>query len=165
VGRRRRAHQYLGDANDGGLKSDLPERGSVGSSSPDTGGFGWRPHGCFDHGFLGYNQCGWRGPRQMAAGGVDSSAMNVRNNEGRSRYELVGDGRVVGIADYVVRGDTLVFPHTEVDPELRGRGLGVMLVREALDDVRRSGRTIVPACWFVAEFIDAHPEYGDLVAA
>ena len=91
--------------------------------------------------------------------------MNVRNNEERSRYELVGDGRVVAIADYIVRGDTLVFPHTEVEPELRGRGLGAILVREALNDVRRSGRTIVPACWFVAEFIDAHPEYGDLVAA
>jgi len=23
----------------------------------------------------------------------------------------------------------------------------------------------VPACWFVAEFVDDHPEYRDLVAA
>jgi predicted GNAT family acetyltransferase len=90
--------------------------------------------------------------------------MIVRNNEARSRYELVSDGRVIAIAEYIVRGDTLVLPHTEVDAQLRGRELGALLVKQALDDVRRIGRTIVPACWFVAEFIDSHPEYGDLVA-
>jgi predicted GNAT family acetyltransferase len=30
--------------------------------------------------------------------------------------------------------------------------------------VRRTGSTILPACWFVAEFIESHPEYADLVA-
>jgi predicted GNAT family acetyltransferase len=91
--------------------------------------------------------------------------MDVRNNEARSRFELVQDERVVAVADYVVRGDVVVFPHTEVVPELRGRGLGERLVRAALDDVRRTGRTIVPACWFVAEFVERNPEYGDLLAA
>jgi predicted GNAT family acetyltransferase len=91
--------------------------------------------------------------------------MEVRNNVAGSRYELVEHGRVVGIADYVLRGETVVFPHTEIDPAMRGRGLGSVLVKGALDDVRRSGRTIAPLCWFVAEFVEAHPEYGDLVAA
>ena len=91
--------------------------------------------------------------------------MNVRNNEERSRYELVSGGRVVAIVDYIVRGDTLVFPHTEVEPQMRGRGLGAILIKETLDDVRRTGRTVVPACWFVADFIESHPEYDDLVAA
>jgi uncharacterized protein len=90
--------------------------------------------------------------------------MEVRNNEAESRYELVSDGHVVAVAEYVIQGDTLVFPHTEVDLALRGRGLGGILVKNALDDVRRSGRTVVPACWFVAQVIDRHPEYGDLVA-
>jgi predicted GNAT family acetyltransferase len=48
---------------------------------------------------------------------------------------------------------------------MRGRGLGSELVRAALDDVRRRGATVVPTCWYVAEFIDAHPEYGDLLAS
>jgi predicted GNAT family acetyltransferase len=91
--------------------------------------------------------------------------MNVRNNEEQSRYELVDHDRVVGIADYFLRGETVVLPHTEIDQELRGRGLGAILVRGALEDVRRSGRTVVPACWFVAEFIEAHPEYRDMLAA
>jgi hypothetical protein len=33
-----------------------------------------------------------------------------------------------------------------------------------LDSIRADGKTVVPRCWFVAEFIDLHPEYADLVA-
>jgi uncharacterized protein len=90
--------------------------------------------------------------------------VDVRDNSEHSRYELVDDGRVIGIAEYVDRGDHLVFPHTEIDPARRGRGLGAILVRRALDDVRRKGRKIVPACWFVAAFVDSNPDYADLVA-
>jgi predicted GNAT family acetyltransferase len=91
--------------------------------------------------------------------------METRNNEARSRYELVDEGRIVAIADYVVRGATVLFPHTEVDPSMRGKRLGATLVRAALDDVRRSGRKIEPQCWYVAQFVDDNPEYADLVAA
>ena len=90
--------------------------------------------------------------------------MDVRNNIELSRYELLKDDRVVGVADYYPRDGVLVFPHTEILPELRGRGLGAILVRGALEDVRRNGGRIVPACWFVAEFVEANPEFGDLVA-
>jgi uncharacterized protein len=47
---------------------------------------------------------------------------------------------------------------------MRGKGLGAELVRHALDDVRGSGGKVVADCWYVAEFIAEHPEYGDLVA-
>ena len=88
----------------------------------------------------------------------------VRRNPERSRYELLVDGEVVGIADYHVQDGTWVFPHTVIAPERRGRGLGAELVQAALDDVRRAGGTVVPRCWYVADFIDAHPAYADLVA-
>jgi predicted GNAT family acetyltransferase len=89
----------------------------------------------------------------------------VRHNPGQSRYELTLDGRLVGVADYEAAGTTLVFPHTEIEPSLRGRGLGAELVQGALDDVRASGHTVVARCWYVAQFIREHPEYGDLLAA
>src|SRR5688572_3909320 len=88
----------------------------------------------------------------------------VRDNRERGRYELTVDGEIVGIADYRDTGEALVFPHTEIDPARRGQGHGAVLVRGALDDVRRQGRTIVPSCWYVAEFIGENPEYADLVA-
>ena len=83
----------------------------------------------------------------------------------RSRYVLRLDGEVVGVADYRDRGDVLVFHHTEIDPARRGQGLGDVLLRGALDDVRARGRQIVPTCWFVADFVDRHPDDADLLGA
>ncbi len=87
----------------------------------------------------------------------------VRHNPARSRYELFVDGDLVGIADYRLQDDAVVIPHTEIERARRGRGLGAILVRGALDDVQRKGSTVVPQCWFVAEFIAGHPEYQALL--
>lgn len=88
----------------------------------------------------------------------------VRKVDAQSRYELVVDDQIVGIADYRIVGDVVVMPHTEIAAHLRGRGYGETLVQGALDDVRAQGRTVVPQCWFVAGFIEQHADYGDLVA-
>ena len=92
-------------------------------------------------------------------------ANEVTHNVQASRYELHADGQLVGIADYTVDGDTMVFPHTEIDSSRRGQGLGAVLVKGALDDVRTTGRRIVPACWYVAQFVDENPDYKDLLAS
>jgi predicted GNAT family acetyltransferase len=89
----------------------------------------------------------------------------VRHNAAGGRYELLLDGDVVGFADYRISGDAAVFPHTVIDPAYRGRGLGAVLVRGALDDVRSTGRTVVPRCWYVADFIRDNQEYQDLLAS
>jgi hypothetical protein len=89
----------------------------------------------------------------------------VRNAEDRSRFELIVDDQIVGIADYRVDGDAVIFPHTEIVPHLRRQGYGEQLVRGALDHVRASGRAVVARCWFVDQFLDANPEYADLRAA
>jgi hypothetical protein len=86
----------------------------------------------------------------------------MRNDRDHGRYELVIDGEVVGIAEYRVEGDTVVFPHTEIAASRRGQGLGARLVRYALDDVRGTHRRVKAQCWYVAEFLSAHPEYADL---
>jgi predicted GNAT family acetyltransferase len=91
--------------------------------------------------------------------------IEVTDNPARSRYELRIDGDLVGIADYRVDGNVVVLPHTEINRDRRGRGLGAVLVKGALDDVRAQGRTVVPRCWYVAEFIEKNASYADLLAA
>jgi predicted GNAT family acetyltransferase len=94
-----------------------------------------------------------------------SDALRVVDRAGSGRYELLDGDEVAGYADYRDGGEgRLVFPHTVIDPGRRGHGLGAVLVRGALDDVRLKGATVVPTCWYVAEFIDANPEYRDLLA-
>ena len=91
-------------------------------------------------------------------------AAEVRHNESQRRYELHLDGTLVGIADYHVTDDVIVIPHTEIERSRRGQGLGAELVRGTLDEIRTTGGKVVPQCWYVAQFIDEHPEYADLVA-
>jgi predicted GNAT family acetyltransferase len=89
----------------------------------------------------------------------------VRDNPEESRYEIRDGDRVLGFAAYERRGDTVVFTHTEVDPDAGQDGLGSTLVRAALDDVRSKGGSVVPLCPFVRGWIERHPDYADLVAS
>lgn len=88
----------------------------------------------------------------------------VRRDDAARRYELWVDGEQVGTADFRVEGDTVVMPHTVIDRQRRGQGFGALLVEGALADVRAQGRRVVPACWYVREYLDAHPEAADLLA-
>jgi uncharacterized protein len=90
----------------------------------------------------------------------------VRNDADQQQYSLVEDGAVIGFAAYEIDGDVVRFVHTEVDPEHRGGGNASILARAALDDVRaNSDRSVVPACSYIAAWIDRHPDYQELVAA
>jgi uncharacterized protein len=89
--------------------------------------------------------------------------MRVIRNDDRRRYEVWKGDELGGFSAYreVDRdGESLtVFTHTEIDPAFEGEGMGSRLVRDALDDVVRRGRLIVPLCPFVAKRIRATSEY------
>lgn len=87
----------------------------------------------------------------------------VRHNSAEHRYEVETDGQV-SVCEYEIVGDRAVFTHTYVPPELRGKGLAEQMVRTALNDARAAGRKVVPACSYVALFIQRHKEYADLLA-
>ncbi len=90
---------------------------------------------------------------------------DVRRNDEEGRYHIWLDGGPVGFTQFRVRDDgVLVFPHTVIDEDRRGEGLGSQLIGAALDDVRARGERIVAQCPAVAEFIEEHPEYADLLA-
>jgi predicted GNAT family acetyltransferase len=83
-----------------------------------------------------------------------------------SRYELLaGDGgQLLGFLDYRPAGASVIVAHTEIAEGNEGQGLGAELVRAVLDELRASGRTVIPTCPFTAAFIRRHPdEYADLV--
>jgi predicted GNAT family acetyltransferase len=87
----------------------------------------------------------------------------VLHNPAEHRYEVEVDG-FLAVADYEFRDGRQVFTHTFVPPELRGRGLAEALVRTALDDAMAAGRKVVPACSYVAKYIERHRHYRPLLA-
>ena len=91
---------------------------------------------------------------------------DVRRNDDEGQYEIWVDGERVGFTQFRVREDgVLVFPHTVIDEDQRGKGLGGQLIGAALDDVRARGERIVAECEAVRGFVDEHQEYADLVEA
>jgi predicted GNAT family acetyltransferase len=93
-----------------------------------------------------------------------SEQIELLRNDADEQYELHLDGKRVGLATFLRRGEVVVLPHTETDPAYQGRGLAGRLVAFALDDIRAGGLRVAPACPYVAEFIERHPEYADLLA-
>ena len=89
--------------------------------------------------------------------------VTIVHNPSASRFETTVDGHL-SVAEYERDGPRIVFMHTLVPPELRGRGIAEKLVRAALAYARTQGLKVVPACSYVAKFIERHQEYRDLVA-
>ena len=86
----------------------------------------------------------------------------VINNPNLGRYELAVEGQIAA-AYYHRSNDVVTFDHTEVPPELGGKGIGSKLVKGALDQVRADGLKVVAECPFVKGWIEKHPDYRDLL--
>lgn len=94
---------------------------------------------------------------------MDTSAVTVRNNPGRQRYELLDGETVIGSAHWVpFEGPgwpQRIFYHTTVDDAYGGQGLASRLAREALDDTAGAGLTVVPVCPYIKKWLHSHPDH------
>lgn len=86
----------------------------------------------------------------------------VRHDAAAQRFEIILDGHSSELT-YTREGERIVFTHTFVPPELRGRGVAERLVRAGLAWARGEGKRVVPACSYVDAFIRRHPEFQSLV--
>ena len=86
----------------------------------------------------------------------------IVNNKADHRYELVVEGHLAATY-YSLADGVITFIHTEVPPELGGKGIGSTLIRGALDQVRAEGLKVVAQCPFVKAFIDKNAAFQDLL--
>jgi uncharacterized protein len=87
----------------------------------------------------------------------------VVDNPREGRFELpVGDA--VAVAYYENEGGRIVLTHTEVPPELSGRGIGSTLAKGVLELLRGRGAGVVTRCEFMAGYVERHPEYAALLS-
>ena len=85
------------------------------------------------------------------------------DNEARKQYEIHVDNYIPRIEYIKAKGDKIYLTHTEVPPQLEGKGIGNALVKQVLEDIKIKGLTLMPLCPFVAMYIKRHPEWKSLV--
>jgi uncharacterized protein len=88
----------------------------------------------------------------------------VKDNPAEERFEVHDGDELAGALYYEQRGEALALVHTEIEPAFNGRGLGSVLVRRTLEQLRERGVKILPLCPFVRSYLEKHPEYDDLKA-
>ncbi|MGC5257469.1 GNAT family N-acetyltransferase [Gordonia sp. DT218] len=98
--------------------------------------------------------------------------LRITHSPAQERYEAIlpadpaadgsGDEEMVGYLDYVSEPYQVVLTHTVVREQFSGHGYAGQLVRYVLDDIRATGKQVVPVCSYVQRFISQHPEYADM---
>ena len=86
--------------------------------------------------------------------------------EGHNKlYVNDADGNQVAEIGFVPTGEQLsIIEHTDVDPSLKGQGVGKKLVAKVVEKMRGEQRKIIPLCPFAKQEFDNTREYDDIHA-
>lgn len=84
-------------------------------------------------------------------------------NEAEKQFELHVAGKMAFL-EYIREGEKIFMTHTEAPDELRGTGAAGKLVERSLQCSKDNGLTVVPSCSYVADYINKHPEWNDILS-
>ena len=79
----------------------------------------------------------------------------IHDNKDDRRFELALDGCVAFLDYERVRGEMRLL-HTEVPPELQGRGLATQLIKHAIETAKHEKREVVSMCSAVDNYLAKH---------
>ena len=86
------------------------------------------------------------------------------DQESKGHFTATEDGIRAGRMTYSWAGnDKFIIDHTEVNPEFKGRGVGKLLVLEAVKFAREKQLTIIPLCPFAKSVFDKTEEIRDVL--
>ncbi|MDT5068509.1 MAG: uncharacterized protein QOK02_4664 [Mycobacterium sp.] len=94
---------------------------------------------------------------------TDKTGAPVTIEKKTDEFTIGVDGKSVGLEAFAERDGQRVFYHTEIDDAFGGRGLGTVLIAEALAATRADGLRIVAVCPMVAAYVKKHHEFDDIV--
>lgn len=81
----------------------------------------------------------------------------------KGRYVIRVDGYEAEMTYSKVGNTQIIIDHTGVPDELRGKGLGPILVKRGVDDARAEGKKVIPLCPFAKAQIARHKEWQDVL--
>lgn len=88
---------------------------------------------------------------------MTAATLTIKHNPGAQRFEAFVDGLLCR-SDYRMHGDTMMLVHTEVPPQLEGRGIASALVKAAFAHAAEVGWDVLPVCSYVRAWVQRHPE-------
>ena len=84
-------------------------------------------------------------------------------NTDQQRFEMRVDEHVV-LINYRLHDNEMELVHTEVPPDLEGKGHGRKIVEKAFQYIKDQNYKVVPLCSFVVAYLKRHPEWNSIVA-
>ncbi|MFE9695055.1 GNAT family N-acetyltransferase [Micromonospora sp. NPDC005806] len=103
------------------------------------------------------------GSNLSGATAPDVEDLVITDNSELGIYEAAIGGRTAAGLVYSKVGSRVVLMATSVFPEFRGKGVAARLIGGVLDELRMQGKTATVTCPFGAAFVNAHPEYADVL--
>ncbi len=85
------------------------------------------------------------------------------NKVTRSRFEIEERGEVAYLEFETDSQGWMTIWHTEVPPEMRGRGVAAELAQTAFDYAKQNHLRVDVICPLAADFASKHPEYKSLI--
>jgi len=89
--------------------------------------------------------------------------ITVSENKEKKRFEVLVADKIAMI-EYIRAQNKIYLTHTEVPPELGGKGIASSMVKQVLQQIKEEGLELVPLCPFVAAYVKRHPEWKDILA-
>jgi uncharacterized protein len=94
------------------------------------------------------------------------SEFRVSDEKDASRFTLHRGGDLVSVLDYRDDGRTVAMTRAYTIPTFRGSGYAGELVDRAVAMLEQAGdREVIPVCWYVADWFQAHPERAGILRA
>lgn len=89
--------------------------------------------------------------------------IEVSHDSGSHQFVANSNGHSATLKYHIVDRRIWDYYSTFVPPSLRGKGVGQALAKFALNYAKDNQLKIKPTCSFVKAYIDAHPEYKNLL--
>ncbi|MCR2792094.1 N-acetyltransferase [Microbacterium sp. zg.Y625] len=90
--------------------------------------------------------------------------LRFENQADASRWALLRGDELLSVLDYRDDGRTIAMTRAYTVPTHRGHGYAGDVVSRAVAEIEARGdRTVIPTCWYVADWFEGHPEHRGIL--
>jgi len=87
----------------------------------------------------------------------------VRHDKNNQQFITTIEGRDVYLRYSILNSDRISFDFTYTPPELRGKRLAALVVREGFKYAEEKNLKVIPSCPYIYTFLARYPEYNKFI--